>query len=782
MRVLGVVSLMSLAGAGLWLAGWLQVERKQGAIAIGIGRAEAWRSITIDTRAGLVADAALVGLVLVTVALVAGSHWVPGTDVLLPTMLAGALATLLLAKVCPRGTTYWLAVELSAVVALFIFTGHHEGGLQGDFAAWVGSIRGSAKLATLITMAGSGWLVTAWSAFWVARRRNAAMALAPLAVTLAVEVLNDPVQAAGGQLVVLWIGLAGTLLLRLNTARIRERWHDRADHQVSVYIASRGAAAGVLLLVVAAMLPPLSTVDLSVGMFHGRSPQGTAGPSAENPDRGGDSQREGNLTHTGYAETVAPGGTLSRSATPVLRVSSDFGRPVYWRGINLYSIVNSAWAPGPARNVTAAAASNAPLEGGSSLARQHVHAAVEVLDAPQRTLFWPGEPFSVDEPSVLQGARPDRLSGVTSVEAAYSRFPLAVGSRYTVDALQSVATEAQLRSAGSDYPPSIIELTGNTTGLGADVRELAQQVAGSAGTPYDRVKSLESYLRKQEKYQLTVDAPPAGTNPISFFLFRSHVGYCEYFASAMGEMVRSLGIPVRLVSGYGPGQGEPAAESDRTFRRESAAGGVVNILRASDAHTWVEVYFPGYGWIPFEPTPDANYPVLSRGTSTAPTAAPVAPAAPPVVAPPARVTSPHGTSGVRLPLAGGLTLVAILAAAAGLLLGLRRILVGPVEAPAASFAWARLRFLGRRLGLFPRSSETPLDYGSRLAGRLPGMGPEIMTIAVGYSRDLYGADARRAPSAAESEAWAVVRRGLARLILLGDRAGGVRGGERAPRS
>ena len=89
--------------------------------------------------------------------------------------------------------------------------------------------------------------------------------------------------------------------------------------------------------------------------------------------------------------------------------------------------------------------------------------------------------------------------------------------------------------------------------------------------------------------------PPSGVDRLSYFLFVSQKGYCEFFASAMGDMLRSLGIPTRLVNGFGPGS------------YESSAGAYV--VRGEDAHTWVEVYFPRYGWIPFEPTRDEYAPI-----------------------------------------------------------------------------------------------------------------------------------------------------------------------------
>src|SRR5439155_955389 len=109
-------------------------------------------------------------------------------------------------------------------------------------------------------------------------------------------------------------------------------------------------------------------------------------------------------------------------------------------------------------------------------------------------------------------------------------------------------------------------------------------------------------------YTLSPPASPQGMDTMDYFLNVSHKGYCEYFATAMGDMLRSLGIPTRLVNGYGLGQLDPNVQN--------------YVVRGEDAHTWVEVYFPApapdqqpYGWIPSEPTPDdlGLYTPIQRG-------------------------------------------------------------------------------------------------------------------------------------------------------------------------
>jgi hypothetical protein len=138
--------------------------------------------------------------------------------------------------------------------------------------------------------------------------------------------------------------------------------------------------------------------------------------------------------------------------------------------------------------------------------------------------------------------------------------------------------------------------------VGDQIRGLANQIVKNAGAtnPYDQAMAIETYLRSNYTYTLTPQIS-RDVDPMQYFLFTSKEGYCEYFASAMGFLLRALGIPSRVVSGYGPGSYDGKTKQ--------------YIVRESDAHDWVEAYFPGFGWIPFEPTPDGSlYFSITRNT------------------------------------------------------------------------------------------------------------------------------------------------------------------------
>jgi transglutaminase-like putative cysteine protease len=153
----------------------------------------------------------------------------------------------------------------------------------------------------------------------------------------------------------------------------------------------------------------------------------------------------------------------------------------------------------------------------------------------------------------------------------------------------------ELRRAPAQYSDEIRLLYLRLPPTDPRVGELARTLTASATNNYDRAAAIQSYLRDNFRY--TLDPPsiePA--DPLGSFLFKSKSGYCEYFAAALAVMLRTLNIPARLVNGFQTG-------SYNRIGRDF-------VVRARDAHSWVEVYFPSYGWIPFDPTPADPHPVL----------------------------------------------------------------------------------------------------------------------------------------------------------------------------
>ena len=170
------------------------------------------------------------------------------------------------------------------------------------------------------------------------------------------------------------------------------------------------------------------------------------------------------------------------------------------------------------------------------------------------------------------------------------------GETYQIESSVSLAEPHHLRRAGQNYPiwavEKYIQLPDD---LPQRVRDKAAEITAGAPTPYDKAKAIESHLKNNYDYDLEIEPPPYNADGVDFFLFEQKKGYSEYFGSAMTVLLRSVGIPARLATGYTVGNQVPDHE--------------IYIVADSHSHAWSEAFFPGYGWISFEPTPGAAIPI-----------------------------------------------------------------------------------------------------------------------------------------------------------------------------
>jgi hypothetical protein len=183
-----------------------------------------------------------------------------------------------------------------------------------------------------------------------------------------------------------------------------------------------------------------------------------------------------------------------------------------------------------------------------------------------------------------------------STGSIFNPFPNYSEVSYEVSSVPSNATSGELRAAGNKYPPNIRATYLQLPPLDPRVTDLARQSTAAAANSYDKAVALQSYLQTHFVYTLD-QGSSTSSDPLANFLFVRKAGHCEYFATAMTVMLRSLGIPARYINGFQTGE-------------YNDVGGDY-IVRASDAHSWVEAYFPGRGWITFDPTPAGE--TSSRG-------------------------------------------------------------------------------------------------------------------------------------------------------------------------
>jgi len=310
---------------------------------------------------------------------------------------------------------------------------------------------------------------------------------------------------------------------------------------------------------------------------------------------------------TGFTDNVELGriGEIKQDTSVVMRVQT--GAPVNypmlrWRGIALSTFDGRRWYSQEKWHDLHYARQDGWIPFGSQLdVKVPVVAqlrfivllqplASDALFAPAQVMELRGN-FSNDAGTYDGTARRSSL-GMDSAGAVYNPARNYSQVRYEGFSLLPEARPVKARTAGTDYPEDIqnlyLQLPEN---LDPRIPQLAQKITVTAGNPYDKSVVLESYLRRNFGYTLNLAGKP-GADPLAQFLFVTKAGHCEYFASAMAVMLRTLGIPSREVNGFLPGEFNDVAGD--------------YIVRASDAHSWVEAYFPGSGWITFDPTPPAN--------------------------------------------------------------------------------------------------------------------------------------------------------------------------------
>jgi len=184
-----------------------------------------------------------------------------------------------------------------------------------------------------------------------------------------------------------------------------------------------------------------------------------------------------------------------------------------------------------------------------------------------------------------------RALGVDAGGAVYDGDSQRAVSVYEADSDLAAPSGAQLRSAGDLLPPFALPYLRLPPTFDPRIPKLAAQISSAAPNNYDKAVALETYLKSHYGYTLQLLRTPVA-DPLANFLFERKQGHCEYFASSMAVMLRTLHIPSRVVNGF------------RSDEFNDVTGNYV--VRAKNAHSWVEAYFPGYGWTTFDPTPGGD--------------------------------------------------------------------------------------------------------------------------------------------------------------------------------
>lgn len=718
----------------------------------------------------------------------ANSNWAPGLDVLIPMSLLALLVGVIFARL--RWLPGWLAHTLSALLAVVWMVQLLGDQMSDRLVTWrdqateliirsmiwgrvlAGGGRGEDILLFLAALCLLSWVLaygTAWMVFRHGWAWRAVLANAVLFLVNYTYVLPKPTAA--------FFVLLGAALLLVVYQHVLQRqayWDarqiDYPDLLPLRFVSTAAVVCGVLILGTA-FLPGQVSIDRATQTWEtfsrpfrlARETWEDAFSTITAPPGAG----SGAFTARG----ATLGGARVLNSDPVMEVRSTAFE--YWRAVAFDKYDAGNW-----QNTTGELARSILGAGTAEQARTPFDAEMDLLVTDTRARQVVQQTFTMTadrlDDLVMVGGTPVLISIPTLVEHNYleqsgARQPnyddislivaeerLRTGAVYTVTALVSRADVASLRASGADYPGWVrdryLQLPDSIT---ERTRERAQEIVTAAGatTPYDQAIAIQEALRALP-YNERIPSPPAGVEPVDWFLFEQREGYCDYFASSMVVMLRSLGVPARWVRGYAGGE----FDSERG----------VYVVRENVAHSWPEVYFPGFGWERFEPTP-ASY-----------TAPPNRPLTGSLGADPSELDGPLGAFGDAPdpgrfeeldpgleefpdPGVGGAAglapannrplellfgLVGLLVLAAGALYGRWRYELRGLA--GSRRAYAAMEFLASWSGMGQDPHQTPREYAAQLAAALPAHRETIMRITEAYDSERYRPGRRHAlPSAVD---------------------------------
>ena len=435
------------------------------------------------------------------------------------------------------------------------------------------------------------WVISLVAGYALTRRGDFTLAVTPAGVILFIIQLYD--SGVGDRIIILGIYVFLCLLLlgRLYYIRKRLFWKEQrvsisTESWTDLNLAITAAALVLVFLVwvIPAREQPVLAIrqaweNISKPLQQTREDLSNAIAGLKNNDQGVTSELYGDTLALG---TRAPVGTniYLTIRVPLTQVDERY----YWHVRTYNQYLNNEW-------LTDYSFDEPFTPGQHSLQLADVHGNSDefIFTTPRvnlAMLVTPPHPIWLSRPSILNFT--PTINNIIDPLWFIADPPIQVGEQYTVHAIVNNPTVLQLQKAGMLYPTWVhdhyLQLPES---LSPQIIDLARQVAKGAETPYDKASAITDYLRSAITYSTTVKPVPVGIDPLVWFLFDSRTGFCNYYATAEVIMLRAVGVPARMAVGFAQGE----FQSPDKY-----------IVRELDGHAWPEVYFPGIGWIEFEPT------------------------------------------------------------------------------------------------------------------------------------------------------------------------------------
>jgi len=607
-----------------------------------------------------------------------------------------------------------------------------RGGMSGD------------NLIFLIFMAALTWIVGYLSAWFLFRSHSAWPGVVTSGVAISINRYYGPPELN----IWLMIYLISALILLIRAALSGREKEWRGAKVIyspdSALDFLRDGAIFSLVVLALAWLMPITALDLFPSPDWGGE---DLWDKAQNQFTRLFSSLRSYQTSTSYAafgDSLTLHGAVELGSEVVMVVRAPAGR--YWRAMVYDEYDGRGWSNTDDEIMDIAPQTEMPREG-IDFIREEVTQRITLYQPTGGQLFFAGQPIWLDLPVearmntyqlwwVRSGEATEltreRVAGISSLT---SKVPVGPQRPYVVVSSLSAASEDMLRQAtilpewivnylraegfvpmSMREDPSIIYPSWVTSRylqlpptLPKRVKELAFELTRECDNIYDKAVALEGYLR-QISYNEDIKAPPPDRDGVDYFLFDSREGYCDYYASAMAVMARAVGIPARLAVGYAGGEYDEELDGYR--------------VRRSNAHAWVEVYFPDYGWVEFEPT--AGEPPIVRprpvseeeggeregpegeGLDFLERERPEQPQASPLHAAP---RAPW----YRVGILWSVLAILLLAGSVFGFLWWRRM----EDLPAAERLFRRMVLYSRLLGLEPQATQTPTEYVNLLMEEVP---------------------------------------------------------------
>ncbi len=309
-------------------------------------------------------------------------------------------------------------------------------------------------------------------------------------------------------------------------------------------------------------------------------------------------------TLSGFSDSVTLGevGQLKLNPTLVMRVRvaqpPDQNPSLRWRGVTLDQYDGKSWRDSTSRNSAGRPiAIQVPRRGNTywlDEAAQYNHTQALRFITRQTVYLEP-----LETPTIFAAAKPLWIEGLNSLwmdesDGLWTNHHSMNRLIYTVESDTRTPSERELlENNDREYSPDIssryLQIPRN---FDRRIATLTSEITHNSKSVIESARLIEAHLRTKFTYSLNLRRSDESLDPIVDFLLNVRAGHCEYFASSMTLMLRTQGIPARIVNGFQTGEYSPLSE--------------FYSVRQSDAHSWVEVYFPQFGWIAFDPTPAAG--------------------------------------------------------------------------------------------------------------------------------------------------------------------------------